>query len=199
MARRYLGYGITNENGTAKLSYLPDGTAIEYSYTGVGAGKVDIVAESGTLQSDSFELLDCMFYDDGVSTPHRSDYTTSELSVSYDSSGTVLSHSSSTTGSYTLNYAIDRDVCVEFDFKINARNGNNIRFFGGGANIYYSTAELVDNSFHHFKAEINDSTVNTSVDNVNIGELSRGSNTALRFVLANGCGITFKNLVVYQI
>ena len=59
MAKRYLGYGYTNAQGVAKLEYDSSGNALSHSYTGVGAGKVDIVAESGSLQSETYSILDC--------------------------------------------------------------------------------------------------------------------------------------------
>ena len=62
MARRYLGYGYTNSQGIAKLEYDADGEPLTHSYTGVGAGKLDIVAESGSLQSESYAIYDCIVF-----------------------------------------------------------------------------------------------------------------------------------------
>ena len=71
---RYLGYGITDENGVAKLKYDPNGDEMAHSYTGVGAGEVDIVAStddpqhiSGTSLQETYPLLDATFYDKGLS------------------------------------------------------------------------------------------------------------------------------------
>ncbi|MBR1748848.1 MAG: hypothetical protein IJ743_03530 [Bacilli bacterium] len=76
---RYLGYGITNEQGIATLDHDANGDPITHSYTGTGAGKVDIVASTdkpvdisdSSLQSETYELMDAMFYDDGTSASNN--------------------------------------------------------------------------------------------------------------------------------
>ena len=73
MAKRYLGYGYTNAQGIAKLEFDADGEPLSHSYTGVGAGKIDIVAESGSLQSETYSILDAIYYDD-CSTDTKSKY-----------------------------------------------------------------------------------------------------------------------------
>lgn len=68
---RYLGYGVTNNNGVAKLDHDANGDPITHSYTGSGAGKVDIVASlddnthisESSIQSEIFEVEDCKFLD----------------------------------------------------------------------------------------------------------------------------------------
>lgn len=70
---RYLGYGVTNEDGIAKLDHDPQGNLLTHSYTGTGAGKVDIVAslddeiDDSSLVSETYEVLDCYKYDSGMS------------------------------------------------------------------------------------------------------------------------------------
>ena len=44
MSYRYLGYGITDSNGEAKLEYDENGNHLDHSITGTGAGELDIVA-----------------------------------------------------------------------------------------------------------------------------------------------------------
>lgn len=71
----YLGYGITDSNGVAKLDHDANGNVLSHSYTGVGAGELDIVAsldapeDMGTesLQSQVYQLFDCYKYDSGMS------------------------------------------------------------------------------------------------------------------------------------
>lgn len=63
MAKRYLGYGYTNAQGIAKLEYDANGDPLEHSYTGVGAGKIDIIAQSGSLQSETYSIWDYIKYD----------------------------------------------------------------------------------------------------------------------------------------
>lgn len=69
---RYLGYGITNNGGVAKLDHDATGNPIQHSYTGSGVGELDIVASldnpisKGSLVSETYELLDYIFYDKGI-------------------------------------------------------------------------------------------------------------------------------------
>ena len=76
---RYLGYGITNEQGIATLDHDAQGNPITHSYTGTGAGKVDIVASlddsshisESSIQSETYELMDAMYYDPALSGNHN--------------------------------------------------------------------------------------------------------------------------------
>lgn len=117
MARRYLGYGYTNAQGIAKLEYDAEGTPIEHSYTGVGAGKIDIVAESSSLQSETYTILDAIFYDHGITSDYNNSWenTSSRLTVSRDTSGTLLSNSSGSNGFYICCRNIIAPFCIEFN------------------------------------------------------------------------------------
>jgi len=71
---RYLGYGITNDKGIAKLEFDANGDPITHSYTGTGAGELDIIASlddnehisDSSLQSETYSLFDTLFYDKAV-------------------------------------------------------------------------------------------------------------------------------------
>ena len=41
---KYLGYGVTDENGVAHLDHDANGDPLTHSYTGVGAGEIDVLA-----------------------------------------------------------------------------------------------------------------------------------------------------------
>ena len=58
------------------------------------------------LQSETYEVLDTLFYDEATSSKHKTDYTNNGLSVDYDSTGTVLTNNTTTTQSYYLNYTL---------------------------------------------------------------------------------------------
>ena len=57
MARRLIGTGTTDSNGKVSVTY-----------TGTGAGKLQIVAESGSLLSEIYEIFDCLFKGSGTTT-----------------------------------------------------------------------------------------------------------------------------------
>ena len=69
---KYLGYGVTNSEGVAHLDHDADGEPIDHSYTGVGAGEIDVLASldnpivEGSIVSVPCNVLDCYKYDEGL-------------------------------------------------------------------------------------------------------------------------------------
>ena len=122
MARRYLGWGITNSSGVAKLDHNASGTSIAHSYTGVGAGELDVVAISGSLQSETYTITDAIFKDMGTSSDYgawsnwtsyepkltRSDYCKVEVDTENSKTGARMYKSIDTSNS---------PICIEFDVK----------------------------------------------------------------------------------
>ena len=100
MARRLIGTATTNSSGIATVSY-----------TGEGAGKLQLVAESGNLSSETYELYDCGFYDPAINGDgnHKTVATSTSgtggwlntnganLTVTYSSNGTTLTNVDGTT------------------------------------------------------------------------------------------------------
>ena len=76
---RYLGYGITNEQGIATLDHDANGNPIDHSYTGTGAGEIDIVASlddnthisERSIQSETYSLWDTLFFDNAIEGNHK--------------------------------------------------------------------------------------------------------------------------------
>ena len=66
---RYLGYGTTDSNGIAKLDHDDTGSSIAHSYTGTGAGEIDVVASldeeivEGSIVSEIYEVWDYIKHD----------------------------------------------------------------------------------------------------------------------------------------
>lgn len=103
MARILLGTATTDSNGVAVLS---DG------YTGTGAGKVDIIAETtvdgSTVQSEPYELWDTLVYDSGVTGRDTTKWSSSgSPSINTNDTGTTLSATSSSI--YTSNTTLTGD------------------------------------------------------------------------------------------
>ena len=72
MVYKYLGYGVTDSNGVAKLDHDAEGQELQHSYTGVGAGEVDVVASldnpvsSGSIVSVPCNVIDAERMDSGI-------------------------------------------------------------------------------------------------------------------------------------
>ena len=77
MAKISLGTAVTDSNGIARLV---DG------YAGTGAGEVDVSAEvtlsGSTFVSGTYPVLDCSFYDTGVTGTPNTEWWTQHTSFS---------------------------------------------------------------------------------------------------------------------
>jgi len=95
---------------------------IDLTYTGTAIGQVDVIISYGTLLQETYELLDCMFYDGGVTGNKSTAWTaSSNISISTDDAGTLLSASSNQT--YTSTTLLSGDFEVIFQ----ATNSGGIR------------------------------------------------------------------------
>ena len=127
---RYLGYGVTDSNGVAKLDHDANGDPLSHSYTGVGAGEIDVVASldnpitSSSIVSVPCNVLDATFYDKGLSGSgnYNDNWDTSDtISVSRDAEGTTLEYvpSASSYGrrfpNNSIKTPISNSYCIEFD------------------------------------------------------------------------------------
>ena len=101
MVYKYLGYGVTDSNGVAKLDHDAEGQELQHSYTGVGAGEVDVVASldnpvsSGSIVSGTLPVFDCYKYDEGLeATGHHNDiWTIQNGSLNRDTEYSILKES----------------------------------------------------------------------------------------------------------
>ena len=127
---RYLGYGITNEQGIAHLDHDANGDPITHSYTGTGAGELDIIASlddstkisESSIQSETYSIFDYLCYDGGVTGDKSSDWTASSgISVSTDDTGTLLSANNNQT------YTSSKLLTGDFEATFQATNSGSIR------------------------------------------------------------------------
>jgi hypothetical protein len=108
MARRLIGSGTTDSNGR-----------ISVPYTGTGAGKIQLVAVNGTLQSETYEVYDCKWYDFGTDSTNNIWLNSSTMTVNYgDDCATLTETTSGTTGILVTdtNHYIQPNDVFEFDF-----------------------------------------------------------------------------------
>ena len=204
MARRPIGTGTTDSNGK-----------ITVSYTGTGAGKIQIVAVNGNLTSETFELIDCGFYDPGTDNTKASSYTynNTQISVAYSSNGTKITHiENNTTNTHFLYndpvisstkisnyYTILNNMAVEFD--LTELDGTQIDvYLTDGTN----SRSLPITSTGHYKVTIDGTRVHLFKDGEEqtlTGTVTmNGTNIRLSFLLnAYNESLTFKNLMIYPI
>ena len=149
MARRYLGYGYTNAQGIAKLEYDADGEPLTHSYTGVGAGKLDIVAESGSLQSESYAIYDCIVFDNGISSDYNDIWTATNADLTRASTYSRLSETTTGTNGYIV--AVFPNVTT-IEFEVLQEDGA----FSEGVFAFYQGASsgLTTLQLRHLEEEV---------------------------------------------
>jgi len=123
---RFLGYGMTDENGIAKLDHDAQGNPITHSYTGTGAGELDIVASlddnehinDSSIQSEPYETLDCIAIDNATLSDHNDIWSnTVQSGVNFERKEEYTEFSISVTGNkyIPLNTPLNSDMVIEFD------------------------------------------------------------------------------------
>ena len=178
----YLGYGVTNENGVAKLEYNSEGQKIDHSYTGVGAGEIDVVAsldnpvDESSIVSETYEVLDCYKYDSGM-TDYSNIWVSDEF-LSRDGDYTTLKEKNiGSTAVCSIANIPFTDYRIEVDvFQV---DGNKDEWFLTVMKNDYSPITSADSKLNEWK--------HISVDLTNIETNSRlrlntgGTATEMRF------------------
>ena len=176
MANRRIGYGYTNSQGIAKLDHIyvdgGDPIPVDHSYTGQGVGHMDIFAISSGVRSDTFDLLDCIWYlTNSFNLSKSSSVTatsnTNSVTFSTSSSTGTFFFATTNTPALTHNNAMEvkvvnysGTVSVRFDdttleqpsrsksissTELNIQAGDTLRVEDDGTRIYfYKNGELLD-------------------------------------------------------
>lgn len=154
MARRLIGTGITNNQGIAIMNTDPQGNPIT-GYTGTGAGKIQIIAESGQLTSEQYTITDCTFYDT-CTTNHDQwiIYQSDRLNITHSGSGMTVTGTSSDPynlyankkGTSTAVQDFEGELAVEFTATVPATNGATFQIYDlteppSTSNLYQKTID----------------------------------------------------------
>ena len=205
----YLGYGTTDENGECKLDHDANGDSISHSYTGTGAGKIDVVASldspssisDSSLVSETFSLYDCIKYDTGIQGSATNIYTNTTYLDRTSEYTNITDDSSNTTFIYV---EISGDVAIEFDANVNVADANPFIAIANGGTVVGQKSQTnlgtVDDRWIHYRIEIKDNVATYTND---YSAISTTSNLTAytRFRLRKAVGETFKfkNMMVYPI
>ena len=206
----YLGYGVTDNNGKAKLEYDAQGNSLTHSYTGTGAGEVDIVASlDNTITntspiSEAYSIIDGTFKDIAITGEKNTNWTNpgSAVNVETDEIGTTLSNTSGTFHIWANNYSqFTGPFAVEMDILSYHDSGNGgFRISGTNTNFVFKNYN-VPQSCHlklmfidgEIKYQIDGGVVTTYANNVT----DTSAYVGFRFV--GEWNVKYKNFVVYPI
>lgn len=163
----YLGYGITDSNGKAKLEYDAQGNQLSHSYTGTGAGEVDIVASldssitDSSLVSETYEVEDCYWIETGSTTSGM--YSSSGGTLTLDNGVFSLTKGSGTSYFYLnipkTSLPIADFVGKELTVRVDVTNLTGTRFrvgitpydgssWGTASNVDVTTTGTVENTIN---------------------------------------------------
>ena len=207
---QYLGYGITDNNGKAKLEYDSQGNSIAHSYTGTGAGLVDVVASldspssisDSSLVSETFGLYDCTMKDTGTSSDNTNIYQNATY-LNRASEYTQITDNGTDTTFISTN-TFSNDVCIELDAYVNVGDTNPMFAITDGGTVKSQLTQenfnLPDNTWIHYKVEIKNNNIVWSTD-YNSQTKSGTVTSYNRFRLRKAVGETlnYKNIRIYPI
>lgn len=195
MARKLIGTAVTDENGRATITY-----------TGTGAGQLNIVAENGTFQSETYKLIDGLWVDMGTSNNYSDWRTSPTIDIAKNTEYTTISPKDSTIFSSRAVDLATGTNCIEFDVNINVHTAflslrQNNTSVTNLSNEYLGIDSSL-NQWHHIRLEWNETQYRAIVDD-NVKDYRTFSNTPNRFqfsINANtGLDIKYKNFVMYTI
>lgn len=204
---RLIGSGVTDSNGVAS-----------YTYTGQGSGEVDLIASTsnpitdGSLVSETYELLDCLIYDDCTSETSGRWYNYNNiLSVQYGTDGVTFTKSEENTTQRYIYYNDSTISTVKIGGYNTITTPSTIEF---NVSAITDTIQLVFvdsnnnqrfieiSSIGLYKLVMNGSTLVIYKDGQQQGSsyVLDGANTQFRFGFnAQNESITFKDLAIYPI
>ena len=162
--RKKIGSGITDSNGVASCNY-----------TGKAVGKMNVVAETKTddriLQSEIYELCDCIKYDKGNTANTLwtlGNNSNAQLDL-VDNSYRKLSEITTGTDAWVY-LKIDHQCALEFDIKVTATTyADGFAQFGQSANantrrnINFPSA-MQNGNWHHVKLALENGVVTLTSD-----------------------------------
>ena len=216
----YLGYGTTDSTGKAKLDHDANGDAISHSYTGTGAGEIDVVASldkpitEGSVVSTPYPVLDCIFMDYKSDGTKNTDYYKSNNATVTSSDGEITVYGTA-TGMYISNQVITGDFEAILECKNVNGNGVRIGFFDTNTLSFNKSRKIIitnsDYNYLKFKRISGAWTVQRSTDGETWTTLSNYDTSTLtsencyfgvHVQIPSGSDerrITYKNLKIYPI
>ena len=200
MSRTLIGTAVTDANGRCSITY-----------TGTGAGKLQLVAKQGNFESNTIELMDYLFFSkditDWINISNRISATRSgrqiTLSNSNSSNGFFLANKTGTTsGNYTNAEDWETGITIECD--IISYNGG-IRFllmdYSNNVDNGYDFSGLGITSNSHLKIVVaNDGTAQYTVDD---GTPKNRANVLIDtfyvgFRVPTDATLSFENFKIYR-
>jgi len=173
---RLIGKGTTS-NGVAHMTKKTTNGGSTWTdcngYTGTGKGRLNLIAStdstitSGSLQSEPYELLDALFYDNGLTNHDSTNYSiASTLSEETVDDGVQISKtaSGSTNARYICNTGSSDDIQAE----ITTKTDNVVRFGFIDTNSQVSYISLNNSEWNNIKIKRINNTITASINGTQV-------------------------------
>lgn len=191
--RILLGTGTTDANGNVTVTY-----------TGSGAGKVQLMAECGNIQSEPYTLYDVLFKDIGTEDDYTAWSYAGNTTISRESETTITQTSTDAIASMYQTLPITDNFCVEFDVKavftetftlVSFRQGSSSKLTLGANGLLGGSGD-----WHHIKITVNGLDVSVNRDGTDLTPQTL-SDTINRVYLqvGNSATVQYKNFIIYPI
>lgn len=199
MVRRKIGEALTDANGVASITY-----------TGVGAGKLQLIAKCGEIESEIRNIYDCLLYDAGISSNYNNSawINTGSNAVNRSRGTSYTTISKQTEASAALTYInralVDGDT-IEMDVYVDGEENSKFIDFrvgsSGKINVYTNHADVGVGEWVHlvFTLDIHDGATEIIMTSDN-GSAKFNCNCEINrfyFNCLNVNEIRFKNVMVY--
>ena len=155
------------------------------------------------MQSEIYDVYDCLWYDIASSSTHKSDYTkypNNDIPISYENDCTVLSETTGTEYRYGVNYTLPSDCTVEFDLNVSSNSVNNPYLYLKGWQPYLSSQVFNRDVWVNVKFILSNGNGKCFVEGVETPVTSSyntgNGNLQLRY---NNATLRFKNFKIYPI
>ena len=196
--RRLIGTGTTDSQGQVAITY-----------TGTGAGKLQVMAECGDFTSEPIEILDASFIDEAITGKKNSNWTnySTRLTVETDETGTLLTGYASSNGYYFAkgdDPFIFSDYQCEFDV-VSISGGS--RWYHqdqttGNENVFVLNTWIPETG-GHVKITVQDGLATLYVDDVQKTTynctVESPYEVAFRFNNGTSNTLKYKNFIIYPI
>ena len=198
---RCIGKGTTGDDGVARITHDCEGNALSHTgYKGAGRGVVSMVAslespdtmDNTKLQSQVFDVYDCLKYDIATTSKHTDDMWNGSISRGSEYS-TITGNTRYTT--------MSGDVGIELDLMSSMDGHGQLIVFRSGSTLIkalsLSDCGMTSDTWKHIKITIKDNLLTVDGTSI-IDEDIEGYNRFYLRAIAEET-INFKNLVIYTV
>jgi hypothetical protein len=206
----YLGFGTTDNNGKATLEFDPNGDPLTHSYTGTGAGEIDIIASlddeigEASIISNDYRILDGIFLDKATTGNKNNNWNNPSNYIDVGNptdNGTTLTNTSGTRHYWSNNYTqFNGPFAIEVDI-INYTGDVGFRVTGTNYNFAFSNYNVPSENAH-LRLKFENGNISYEINGGTPSNYATGitdTKAYIGFRFAGAGTITYRNFIIYPL